>query len=300
MKKCLSFVTLLVVSLSLLESTGFAINESERPTLIKVQRMPDWTEPPLEIVGVRVGDRNVTIGKSFPASDKWLGDLTVTAQNVSQVPLVGFNVGVLFQKDLTGDEVMPPIEIRRGIDYSMGQLEGEALVLRPGDTIEASVEKSWYESAMSHAKQLPNLPEDILTNVTLHLIYAGYGPNNIWLRGNHMHRKDARTFVTDEDYDRKVRKVARLMHEQKEKVGLRKVSYKPVPTCVRWDDSAVVFCTTTTCPTCSAVKDKYHEEPNSWTYSNPMRGCQKLVNGQLVACGCCIRVDQVNIGTLCQ
>ena len=298
MKKFLAFVTLLVVSLSLLDAKGFTTNVKERPTVITVRQMPDWTEPPLEIVGVGVGDRNVAIGRSFQASDTWLRDLTVTVKNVSQVSIVGFNVGVLFQKDLTGDEVMPPIEMRRGIDYSMGQLEGENIVLRPGETMQASVGRTWYEHTMLHAKHLANLPEDILNNVSLHLIYAGYNPDNIWLRGNHMHRKDAETFTTDEEYGRKMRKMANLMHEQKEKYGLIKASYKPVTPCVWWDDSAVVKCTGL-CSGCSAVKDLYHQQENAWKYSNPFRGCQRLVDGELVSCGCCIRVDQVNIGIAC-
>lgn len=303
MKKKLAFATLLVVSLSVFPARGITANVKERPTFITVHQMPDWTEQPLEIVGVRVGDGNVAIDRSFQSSDTWLKDLTVTVKNVSHVPLIGFNVGVLFQKDLTGDEVMPPIEIRRGIDYSMGQLEGESIILRPGETMEASVERSWYESTMFHAKHFANLPEDILNKVTLHLIYAGYGPNNIWIRGNHMHRKDAATFVTDEDYARKMRKIARAMHEQKEKsglerYGLRKAAYKPVPNCVEFDGIQFIPCTGL-CSNCTANKDLYHEVEDAWTYTNARRGCQKLVNGQWVSCGCCVIVDQVNIGIVC-
>lgn len=197
MKKILAFITLLVISLPLFEGGGSTNVKEERATLITVQQMPDWTEPPLEIVTARVGDRNVGIGKYFQANDTWLRDLTVTVRNISQVPIVGFNVGIRFQKDLNGSEVIAPIEIRRGIDYSMGQLEGENIALRPGKTMEASVGRSWYEHTVFHAKHLTNLPDDILNNVSMHLIYAGYGPNNIWLRGNHMHRKDAETFTTD-------------------------------------------------------------------------------------------------------
>lgn len=224
MKNRISLIILLVISLPLFEGRG-STNVKERATLITVQQMPDWTEPPLEIVTVRVGDRDVGIGKYFQASDTWLRDLTVTVRNISQGPIVGFNVGIRFQKDLTGGEVVAPIEIRRGIDYSMGQLEGENIALRPGETMEASVGRSWYEHTIFHAKHLANLPDDILNNVSMYLIYAGYGPNNIWLRGNHMHRKDAETFTTDEDYDRKMRKISKLIREQKEKSGLRNANY---------------------------------------------------------------------------
>lgn len=304
MKKFLAFATLLVVSLSLFEARGFTTNAKERPTFITVRQMPAWTEQPLEIVGLRVRGTDVAIGRSFQAGDTWLKDLAVTVKNVSQVSIVGFNVGVGFQKDLTGNEAMPPIEIRRGIDYSMGQLEGENISLRPGETMEASVEISWYESTMFYTKHLENLPEDILNNVSLRLLYAGYDSHRIWVRGNHMRRQDATTFVTDEEYGKKMHKIAKLMHEQKaknglEKYGLRKASFYSDDSCADFDGTQWLTCLGS-CSNCVANTDLNHFDENGWVHIFVRRGCQKVVGGQWVACvGCSIIVDQVNIGITC-
>lgn len=223
MGRYLMLVALLVVFASLHEDRGLTASLRERPTLITVQQAPDWTEPPLEIVGVTVGDRVVTIGRSFQAKETWLKDLTVTVRNVSKIPIIGFSIDAMFRSDK-----LPYLEMRRGIDYLAGQMDGENIVLRPGETMDATVESSWYTGTMFHAGHLEGLPEDILNNVSLRINYVGYDANTIWVKGNHMYRTDTQTFTTDKDFARKAAKMLRSAQEQKEqRHGLMTVSYRP-------------------------------------------------------------------------
>src|SRR5690348_5439200 len=94
-----SVVLILSDSVNSQVTTGSAnkdrIIRADRPS---VQEDPDDEKgPAIEIVYVKVADRNIEINEAFDSDDKWLRDLRIGIRNISPrtITCVGISFGVL-------------------------------------------------------------------------------------------------------------------------------------------------------------------------------------------------------------
>lgn len=98
------------------------------------------------MIAVKVKGQPRTFGKAFAATDKWIGDITVTIKNVSVKPVEWVKVALRFLNANASGPYLVDFMIY-GIGRSdIEKLRGGSPPLKPGETAEVSYSWEQYQS----------------------------------------------------------------------------------------------------------------------------------------------------------
>lgn len=271
--------------------------QSEYPITLGVKHFEEWIETPIQIETIKVNGKEVSRGKAFQHNENWLKDLSLVIKNISKSPIAGFSVGIHFAHDNEGKPYLPIVEVKAGKQYTFSRDGvGPDLNLQPGQTYEVAVPFEWWESHRYHRSHHSGLPETILRRALLVPEYAGFDHDNIWLRGAYMHRDpdDEKTFLMDE---RQHKKITELLNRP----TIRKAGFnRPIPGCSVTDEIKAVACIQPGCTNCSVAKVVPKNQSPGFNVITVSRECERVVGGQLVPCGCCQNVTELNYNVVCK
>jgi hypothetical protein len=102
---------------------------------------PEWSSTSddedvvLELVGIKVGNKQITLGKTFPSDQDWLKEMKLVVKNVSKKPIVSFGIGGGLLE--TVDKELEPYQsFPYGIGWGWKAGAHSKKSFRPGETIE--------------------------------------------------------------------------------------------------------------------------------------------------------------------
>jgi len=154
---------------------------------VSIYQWPDSVKPPpIEIVGLKVGNQRISAGKPFPRSEAWLKYLTVTVRNISRKNVKYLRCKIEFPDDSKGNQVLSDHFISSGQMFHFSpQIPrfGEDVTLAPSQTIDVITGNRvfWFLSSEIGRKGLPKTAAD---SVIIKVDMVLFDDNTGWIIGN--------------------------------------------------------------------------------------------------------------------
>ena len=148
-------------------------------------RQPDGTFIPskdvaLDIVGILVDGKPVTLRQPFVAGDEWMRDLKVRVKNISGKPIIRATLGFSLPetKDRYANGVLA-IDFRYGTAASGRAGEEEPKMVMPGEEFELTRTRQLYEIHQKFIVEQSGLTR--ISRLTIATASARFDDETIWL-----------------------------------------------------------------------------------------------------------------------
>ena len=321
MSRKINLVVLVLVVLGVTVCLGLVSKPSMLSTfsqpqysiMVNMKKYPAWMEIPVQITEIKVQSKRVELDLPFQHSEDWLRDFSVVVKNTSDRPVLGLSLFLEWATDPTDDmPYIPETLLYAGQQFMLGsEATGKKLFLNLGESVELFVEKSWWDTHNNHiagtAHELhKQIPETIRRKATLKYSYAGFDADTIWIEGSYSHRdpNNKDRFIPD---DTQRKKISQILRQYKEDARVIYASYAPnrrSPGCEKTSWVFLQDCTLTNCPNypqgaCAVSKVQTEDASPGWKRKNVSRECNRSVNQQILACGCCQTTVEMNYDSPC-